>query len=150
MKKDMYKTLQIEDGIIRGTYVMFDKSERTIDITREQIVQYLSDHHKPRLIYGKDGRTILPDRDLAVNYATILDREYKQSIKDANKDPNEPPKRGGFREGSGRKPKDVVITQSVTLKLRKDFLEIITKNFPNRSDFIQRAIKEKLKRDGFI
>jgi len=62
----------------------------------------------------------------------------------------EPKPKGGKREGAGRKPKDLVPTQSVTIKLRKDFIEIINRNFPNRSDFIQHAIKEKLRRECLI
>lgn len=61
-----------------------------------------------------------------------------------------PKPKGGAREGAGRKPKDQVATQLITVKVRKDFLEIIKRNFPNRSDFIQRAIKEKLRRECLI
>lgn len=61
-----------------------------------------------------------------------------------------PKPKGGFREGAGRKPKDKVATQLVGVKIRKDFLEIINKNFENRSDFIQRAVKDKLRREGLI
>ena len=60
-----------------------------------------------------------------------------------------PKPKGGFREGSGRKPKDKVPTQSVTVKLRRDFVELLNL-LPNRSDFIQKAVKEKLRREGFI
>lgn len=62
----------------------------------------------------------------------------------------QPKPKGGYREGSGRKPKDQVATQHVTVKLRKDFVDIINRNFPNRSDFIQHAVKEKLRREGLI
>jgi hypothetical protein len=61
-----------------------------------------------------------------------------------------PKPKGGFREGAGRKPKDKVATQLITVKIRKDFLEIINKNFENRSDFIQKAVKDKLRREGLI
>ena len=60
----------------------------------------------------------------------------------------QPKPKGGFREGAGRKPKDKVATQTLTIRLRKDFLLLIDHNCPNRSDFIQRAIKEKLRREG--
>ena len=62
----------------------------------------------------------------------------------------QPKPKGGFREGAGRKPKDKVSTQYVGVKIRKDFLEIIAQNFENRSDFIQHAVKEKLRREGLI
>lgn len=65
-------------------------------------------------------------------------------------DKKQPKPHGGAREGAGRKPKDKVTTQHVTVKLRKDFLEIIHRNFPNRSDFIQQAVKEKLRRECLI
>lgn len=58
-----------------------------------------------------------------------------------------PKPKGGYREGSGRKPKDQVATQTITVKVRRDFIALIDANFPNRSDFIQRAIKEKLRRE---
>ena len=61
-----------------------------------------------------------------------------------------PKPKGGKREGAGRKPKDKVPMQLVTVKLRRDFLEIINRNFPNRSDFIQHAVKEKLRRECLI
>ncbi len=61
-----------------------------------------------------------------------------------------PKKRGGHRDGAGRKPKDQVATQHITVKIRKDFLEIISKIYENRSDFIQKAVKEKLRREGLI
>lgn len=61
-----------------------------------------------------------------------------------------PKPKGGFREGSGRKPKDGVTMQNVTCKVRKDFLQLIHENFENRSEFIQKAIKEKLRREGII
>lgn len=61
-----------------------------------------------------------------------------------------PKPKGGVREGAGRKPKDKVATQLITVKIRKDFLEIIKRNFPNRSDFIQHAVKEKLRRECLI
>lgn len=62
----------------------------------------------------------------------------------------QPKPKGGYREGAGRKPKDHVAMQTITVKLRKDFLEIISHNFENRSDFIQRAVKEKLRRECLI
>lgn len=68
----------------------------------------------------------------------------------AEEQTKQPKPKGGYREGSGRKPKDQVATQPVTVKLRKDFIEIINRNFPNRSDFIQHAVKEKLRREGLI
>lgn len=61
-----------------------------------------------------------------------------------------PKPKGGFREGAGRKPKDKVATQLVGVKLRKDFIEIINANYENRSDFIQKAVKEKLRREGLV
>lgn len=58
--------------------------------------------------------------------------------------------RGGAGRGQGRKPKDKVVAQSVTVKIRKDYVELIDKHFINRSEFIQDAIKGKLKREGLI
>lgn len=61
-----------------------------------------------------------------------------------------PKPRGGKREGAGRKPKDGIGTQNISLKIRKDFIALIDENFANRSDFIQKAIKDKLRREGLI
>lgn len=62
----------------------------------------------------------------------------------------QPKPKGGFREGAGRKPKDKVATQIISVGIPRDILAIINENFPNRSDFIQRAIKEKLRREMLI
>ena len=51
---------------------------------------------------------------------------------------------------AGRKLKDKVATQFIALRLRNDYIKIIDDNFPNRSDFIQHAIKEKLRRECLI
>lgn len=61
-----------------------------------------------------------------------------------------PKPKGGKREGAGRKPKDKVNTQHISVKIRQDLVQIIDCNFPNRSDFIQHAVKEKLRREGLI
>lgn len=62
----------------------------------------------------------------------------------------QPKPRGGFREGAGRKPKDKVSTQRCSICVPRDILEIIDGNYSNRSDFIQKAIKEKLRREMLI
>lgn len=61
-----------------------------------------------------------------------------------------PKPRGGYREGAGRKPKDHVATQLMTVSIRKDWIEIINKHYDNRSDFVQHAIREKLRRERLI
>lgn len=61
-----------------------------------------------------------------------------------------PKPKGGKREGAGRKPKDKVATKLVSVKIRKDFVELINEHFVNRSEFFQDAVKEKLKREGLI
>ncbi len=58
--------------------------------------------------------------------------------------------RGGAGRNQGRKPKDHVVTQTISIKVRKDYLEIINDHYTNRSDFIQKAIKEKLRRESLI
>lgn len=59
-------------------------------------------------------------------------------------------KRGGFREGAGRKPTDGIGMQHVGLRLRKDYVAIIDKNFKNRSEFINQAVREKLIRGRLL
>ena len=61
-----------------------------------------------------------------------------------------PKPKGGAREGAGRKPKDKVATTLVGVKIRKDFVELIDKMFPNRSEFFQKAVKNELRREGLI
>lgn len=57
--------------------------------------------------------------------------------------------RGGAGRNQGRKPKDGTISQLVGVRIRKDYLKLIDDNFV-RSDFIQKAVKEKLYREGLI
>lgn len=61
-----------------------------------------------------------------------------------------PKPKGGKREGAGRKPKDKVKTQRVSISIPMDIIALIDRNFPNRSDFIQHAVKEKLRRECLI
>ena len=58
--------------------------------------------------------------------------------------------RGGAGRNQGRKAKDQVVMQNISLKMRKDFVKLIDENFINRSDFIQNAVKEKLRREGLV
>lgn len=142
----MIKNAHIEDGIFSAIIIFADKSKHAVNATREEIVSFLLENRKPRMVYQDDGITWLDDKTLLSNYVTILERIEKQKAKAGKPSSG----RGGFRENSGRKPKDTVASQTVTFKLRKDFLTLINENFPNRSDFIQRAVKEKLKREGLI
>lgn len=61
-----------------------------------------------------------------------------------------PKPKGGYREGSGRKPKTETAGQVVSVNIPKHYLQLIKENFPNRSDFIQHAIREKLRREGLL
>lgn len=58
--------------------------------------------------------------------------------------------RGGAGRNQGRKAKDGVITQLVGIRIRKDYLEIINDHYANRSEFFQKAVKEKLRRESLI
>ena len=58
--------------------------------------------------------------------------------------------RGGKREGSGRKRKEEVATGHLSARIRIDWLEIIAGNYPDRTQFLKEAIKEKLEREGLI
>ena len=57
--------------------------------------------------------------------------------------------RGGAGRNQGRKPKEGTISLLVGVRIRKDYLKLIDDNFV-RSDFIQKAVKEKLYREGLI
>ncbi|MCR5270586.1 MAG: hypothetical protein K6D91_06165 [Prevotella sp.] len=144
-KEILVKDLFIEDGIFRGTTNFKDGYEFTFDVTREQIIRFLLDHRKGRLCYASDGTTMLDDKALLRNYIEQQERVYHIERKKAN-----PSSIGGHRDGAGRKPKDKVATQVISVPVRKDFLELIINNFPNRSEYIQHAIKNQLKRDGLI
>lgn len=58
--------------------------------------------------------------------------------------------RGGARECAGRKPLGGVGGQHITLRVRKDYLMLIDTYFKSRSQFINEAIRAKLKREGLI
>lgn len=62
----------------------------------------------------------------------------------------EPKPKGGKREGAGRKPKDGVGTIFVGVKLNKKHVQIIRDNYDNLSEFISKAVKEKLRREGLV
>jgi hypothetical protein len=61
-----------------------------------------------------------------------------------------PNPRGGHREGAGRPPKDGVGTEFVGVKLNKKHLQIIRDNYDNLSEFICKAVKEKLRREELL
>lgn len=58
--------------------------------------------------------------------------------------------RGGAGRNQGRKPKDVTVTKLVGVRIRNDLLQIIDDHYANRSDFFQKAVKEKLRRESLI
>lgn len=62
----------------------------------------------------------------------------------------EPKPKGGKREGAGRKPKDGVGTQLIACKLNKNHVRIIRENYENLSKFLDKAVKNQLKREGLI
>lgn len=62
----------------------------------------------------------------------------------------EPKPRGGFREGAGRKPKDGVGTQNVSVRINRNYLRVIRLNYDHLSTFIDKAIRNQLKREGII
>ena len=61
-----------------------------------------------------------------------------------------PKPKGGRREGAGRKPKDGVGTEFVGVKLNKKHLQIIRDNYDNLSEFISKAVKNQLRREGLL
>lgn len=61
-----------------------------------------------------------------------------------------PKPRGGKRDGAGRPPKDGVGTEFVGVKLNKKHLQIIRDNYDNLSEFICKAVKEKLRREELL
>lgn len=61
-----------------------------------------------------------------------------------------PKPKGGAREGAGRPPLGGVGGQHITLRVRKDYLILIDTYFKSRSQFINEAIRAKLKREGLI
>ena len=57
---------------------------------------------------------------------------------------------GGKREGAGRKPKDGVGTEFVGVKLNKKHVQLIRENCDNLSEFISKAVKNQLRREGLL
>ena len=64
---------------------------------------------------------------------------------------------GGKREGSGRKKKETEST-TISIKLNNDLLEALPKFIKkedrlvkfNRSEYFNDAVREKMKKDGYI
>ena len=62
-----------------------------------------------------------------------------------------PKPKGGKREGAGRKPKDGVGTAFVGVKLNKNHVQLIHDNYDGSlSEFISKAVKNELRREGLI
>lgn len=58
-------------------------------------------------------------------------------------------KRGGRREGSGRKPKGISTT-AMSLKLDNDLYEVLKSQCLNKNRYINDAVRAKMKNDGYI
>ena len=58
--------------------------------------------------------------------------------------------KGGFRPNAGRKPKDGVGAEFIGVKLNKKHVQLIKDNYKNLSEFISKAVKEKLRREGLV
>jgi hypothetical protein len=71
-------------------------------------------------------------------------------MEEEQKEVKTPKPKGGKREGAGRKAKDGVQVKLVTVGIRKDYLDIIADHYANRSEFFQKAVKEKLRRESLI
>lgn len=64
---------------------------------------------------------------------------------------NTPKPKGGARKGAGRKKKDGVGTEQISVRINVEHLHIIREHHPKSvSDFISKAVKDKLKRGGLI
>lgn len=61
-----------------------------------------------------------------------------------------PKPRGGKREGAGRKPLDGIGAQHIAFRIRKDYLAIIDTHYKHRAQFINEAIRAKLRREGLL
>lgn len=140
--------LHIEDAIFKGSAKLGDGEIFTFDITREEIERYMRDHYKGRLLFRSDGITPIEDRKLIQNYLLLVERFHNEEKKK-----DLPKSKGGVRENCGRKPYDGEGHDSMTisLKLRKDYVRLIDLNHEgSRSSFIQKAVKDKLRREGLI
>lgn len=62
----------------------------------------------------------------------------------------QPKPKGGFREGAGRKKMGGIGTTPINVRIRKDWLELIEKNYVNRSQFINEAVRLKLRKEGLL
>lgn len=57
-----------------------------------------------------------------------------------------PKKRGGYREGSGRKPKGITEKLTYTWRVSRDVWDILQLQ-SNKTDYIEAAIREKHRRE---
>lgn len=63
---------------------------------------------------------------------------------------NKPKKRGGYRENGGRPSKSKAGSQLVSFRMNKEHYDIIKEYFPSLTEFVDKAIKEKLRREGLV
>jgi len=61
-----------------------------------------------------------------------------------------PKPKGGARQGAGRKPKGGVGTDRVTVRLNKEHVKLIREYYDNLSEFVYKAVRNQLRREGLI
>lgn len=125
-----------------------------IDRAENYKVNFIRGHfsdRSERVFFGQDGTKRTSD---VINQAVGEMAEWMLAnhpeIGFCGDEPHKHVGKGGWREGAGRKPKEKVTAQNITVRVRPDYLMIIKDNYESRSDFIQSAIKEKLRREGLI
>ena len=137
MKKNVvYKFV---DGEFRTSITMKNGQQIPVSMTKEAIISYLREYGKPAMIAEND-------HILISNYLKLFTLNYNKANPP---EPKEKGPKGGFREGSGRKPKGGVGTRQMGLKLRTDLYQYIQEYCPHDTltSFIEKAILEKIERE---
>ncbi len=61
-----------------------------------------------------------------------------------------PKQKGGRREGAGRKPKGAIGSQLMSFRMNKQHMALIKEHHSSLTEFIDKAVKEKLRREGLL
>ena len=120
-----------------------DGTRHAIDMTREEIEQFLRDNKQARAIESDDDKLI-------ANYFALAERLHNKEVKaqkEAEREASGIPRTlGGKRKGAGRKPKGGDETLRYSWRVSRDVWNILHRQ-DNKTDYIERAIRFYHKRE---
>ena len=117
-----------------SSVTMKDGTTHDIQVTRTDIELYLADHNKAKLICPDDD-------ELFARYLHVYTYDYNKSHPKPKSS-----KRGGFREGAGRKPKAGGSFHH-GFRFSKRVHDILEEHRYDMTDFVERAIIFYYKRE---